>query len=59
MYVYIEKVLPKYMAPDHWHGVYTTTKKRCSCWLFVRKEHTLEEVLSISQTLSVTGRGSW
>jgi hypothetical protein len=57
MYVYIENVLPKYMAPDHWHGVYTT-KNRYSCWLFVSKEHTPEEVLSISETLSETERGS-
>jgi hypothetical protein len=30
----------------------------CFCWLFVCKEHTLEGVLNVAETLSVTERVS-
>jgi hypothetical protein len=64
VYVYVEIVFSKYLTPDHWHDVYTKQRTAavsndlCFCWMFVAREHTLEGVLNIAETLLVTERSS-
>jgi hypothetical protein len=64
MYAHMEIVFLKYMTLDHWHGVYTKQRRAavsndlCFYWLFLRYEHTLERVLNIAETLSVSERVS-